>query len=103
MLETLGILAATDRNLKHLTGITRAAARQGKKVIIFFTGAGVLLTRQPGFEALAGLAEMSICKVSFEAHGLDPSRPIPGLPPESFVSQSRHRDLLDRCGRYISL
>ena len=103
MSGVLGILAATDENFDHLVGLTRAAAGQDKTVVIFFSGRGVLLTRKAGFDQLAGLAEMSLCKVSFDKHELDPEEPVPGIPPENFVSQSRHADLIERADRYVVL
>lgn len=103
MAETLGLLVSTDRHFSHLLNIVRTARKKGKNVLIFFTGRGVLLTQSPRFKDLAPLAEMSLCRVSFESLGLDENIKIPGLPESSFVSQARHRDIIDRCDRYLVL
>ena len=103
MAETLGILVNSDGCLDHLVGLTQAAARKGLAVIIFLTHRGVLLTRQEKFAMLDGLAEISLCRTSFEAHGLDDGRPVPGVPPQNFINQSGHAHLVERADRYVVL
>jgi len=100
---TLGILVPTDRYLPQLIGLVRAAGKKGVAVLVFFTGPGVLLTQDPRFGELDGLAEMYACKVSMESYGLDLSRTIPGLPAENIASQSKHADLIYYADRFIVL
>jgi hypothetical protein len=64
---------------------------------------GVSFTRYPGFPELAGLADISLCEVSYQAMGWDKAGQVPGLAPRMFTNQARHRALIDRCDRYISL
>jgi len=103
MPEQLGILVITDNSLDHLIGLTRAAVLKGKKVSIFFTGRGVLLTQEKRFAELESLAEMSLCQVSFESLGLDRTIPIPGISGKGFASQARHADLIYYSDRYLVL
>lgn len=103
MAETLGILVSTDKHFSHLLNIVRTARQKGKNVLIFFTGPGVLLTQTPGFRDLKPLAEISLCRVSFESFGLDEKMKAAGLSETSFAGQARHRDMIDRCDRYLVL
>ncbi|MEW5724205.1 MAG: peroxiredoxin [Thermodesulfobacteriota bacterium] len=103
MPEVLGILVCTDNHLDHLVGLTLAARARGRRVLVFLTGRGVLLTARPEFARLAGAAEMSLCKASLTKYGLDPARPIPGLPPENYLNQARHAELIERADRYLVL
>ena len=103
MAETLGILVSTDEYPEHLIHIARAAVKRGKRVIVFLTNRGVLLTQDDRFRQLASLAEISLCKVSFEAFGLDPDQPIPGISKKSLATQARHRELIDSADRYLVL
>ena len=103
MTETLGIVVSTDKHLDHLIGITRAARKSGRQVIVFLTNRGVLLTREPGWSAMEGLAEISLCRVSLAAFHLDENTPIPGILPQNFANQARHGELIARADRYLSL
>jgi predicted peroxiredoxin len=103
MSECLSIAVVTDKNLEHLLGIARAAKIQGKTVEIFFTGRGVLLTGQAGFDQLAELANMSLCKVSLMENGLDPQKPLPGIPLRRFLNQAQHGLIIDKADRYLVL
>ncbi|MBF0530693.1 MAG: hypothetical protein HQK55_15800 [Deltaproteobacteria bacterium] len=103
MSDILGIFVSTDRHWEHLVGLTESAHRKGIPVIIFFTSRGVLLTRHPDFHRLAGRAEMSLCRKSFEAFGLLADPPIPGLTRNSFGNQSRHADLIEKSTKYLAL
>ena len=75
MAEKLGIFVSSDKHLDHLIGISRAAKEAGKEVIVFLTNRGVLLTQDPRFAEMEGLAEVSLCNVNFEAFGL--KKPVP--------------------------
>jgi predicted peroxiredoxin len=101
--ECLAIAVVTDENLEHLIGIARAAKNKGKTVEMFFTGKGVLLTLQDGFEQLAELANMSLCKVSLVENGLDPQKPLPGIPLPKFLNQAQHALIIDKADRYLVL
>ncbi|MBW2053300.1 MAG: hypothetical protein JRG97_12980 [Deltaproteobacteria bacterium] len=103
MAEILGILVNSDKNLSHLISIVWAARSKGKEVMIFFTHRGVLLTQDPRFKELESLAEMSLCKESYEAHNLDPELEIPGIDESGFANQSRHGDLIYYSDRYLVL
>ena len=103
MSECLAIAVVTDKNLKHLIGIVKAAKIKGKTVEIFFTGRGVLLTRQKEFDQLSELANMSLCKVSLVEYGLDPHTPLPGIPLNKFLNQAQHGLIIDKADRYLVL
>ena len=68
--DALAILVSTDRHLDHVVNLTAAACAKGKRVSLFFTGKGVLLTMKPRFKELVGKAALHICDVSFRANGL---------------------------------
>ncbi|MBI5522547.1 MAG: hypothetical protein HY910_07965 [Desulfarculus sp.] len=97
----LGIFVSSDRHLDHLLGIARAAHQAGKELTVFLTHRGVLLTREPAFAQLEGLALVSLCQVNFSAWGL--RRPVPGVAEEDFASQARHAAMIAGCDRYIVL
>ncbi len=99
MVETLGMLVATDRHLDYVRKLTDAAITRKKKVEIFFTGRGVLLTQHPDFEKLTGKARLSVCDVSFRELGL--SGPVPGVGFSDFVTQARNAEMIDHCDRYV--
>jgi peroxiredoxin family protein len=102
MAQKLGILVSSNRHLRHLIEIVKAAERAGKEVIIFFTHSGVLLTQEPEFAELAGHAKYSVCNVSYEARGLK-GKPVPGMDPTGFATQARHGELIEECDRYLVL
>ncbi|MBW2010739.1 MAG: peroxiredoxin [Deltaproteobacteria bacterium] len=102
MAEKLGIFVSSDRHLRHLIEITKAAERAGKEVLIFFTHKGVLLTQEPEFCELVGHASYSVCNVSFEACGLK-DKQVPGMDETGFATQARHGEMLEVCDRYLVL
>ena len=99
MAETLGMLVTTDRHLDYVLKLTDAAMARKKKVEIFFTGRGVLLTRHPDFEKLAGKARLSVCDISFRTMGL--SGPVPGIGFNDFATQARNAEMIEKCDRYV--
>ena len=103
MKETLGILVCTDRNFDHVVGLARAARRQNRAVLLFLTHRGVFLVLRPEIEELAGLAEITICRVSLIENGLAPDGLPPSLGPGSLGTQTAHSELIHRSDRYISL
>ena len=103
MMECLDITATTDRSLKHIIGLAKAARNKGRKVMIFFTGSGVRLTQHPDFKQLSNLAEMAVCRTSLEQFGINPHLPIEGIPVKNVINQSWHSYLIDHTDRYMTL
>jgi peroxiredoxin family protein len=99
---TLGIFVSSNRNLRHLIEITKAAERAGKEVIIFFTHKGVFLTQEPEFPELVGHARYAVCNVGFEANGLK-GKPVPGMDDTGYATQSRHGEMIEDVDRYLVL
>lgn len=66
---TLGLLVNTDKNLKHISGLAKAAAGKGHEVIIFAMDDGVKLLGEREFTALSniGCITMSFCDYSTKA------------------------------------
>lgn len=83
----LGILVNTDRNLKHILGITEAALRKGHEVSIFVMDDGVRLLRDERFTALCKRVSMSFCDHS--THMLNVSKE--GIP-EDIICGSQYNN-----------
>ncbi len=99
---SLGILVSSDKHLTHVANLTRAAYEKGKAVHIFFTGAGVTLTLQREFKKLVGMADITICDVSFRAFGLHGREDeVPGVGFKDFATQAKNAELIDTMERYI--
>ena len=62
MSATLGICVATKSRMDHVIGLARAARKAGKEVQVFFTGEGVLLTKDPRFRELLDVAKSGSAK-----------------------------------------
>lgn len=101
MADKLGIFVSSDQHLDHLLGIAAAARRAGKEVTVFLTNRGVLLTQDPRFAQIEGLAQVSLCNVNFEAFGL--AKPVPVVADKDFATQARHGMMIEDCDRYIVL
>lgn len=102
MTDRLAIMVSSDRHLDYVIAITTAAYQKGKKVSIFFTGKGVLLTMAPEFRALCGKATLAVCDISFRSCGLQGREgEIPGVQPCDFVPQSRNAELLKAADRHL--
>jgi predicted peroxiredoxin len=97
--DRLGILVSSNKHLDHVVALTEAAHEKGKKVQIFFTGQGVLLTQKPEFEKLVGKAKLSVCDVSFRANGLEGE--VPGVGFKDFATQARNAEMIKECDRYL--
>ena len=97
--ESLGMLITTDRHLDYILRLTDAARARRKKVELFFTGKGVLLTQHPDFEKLVGKARLSVCDISFRMLGL--SGPAPGIIFNDFATQLRNAEMIEKCDRYV--
>jgi peroxiredoxin family protein len=100
MAEKLGIFVSSNKHLRHIIEITKAAEAAGKEVILFFTHKGVLLTQEPEFKELMGLGKKSLCNVSYESKGLK-GKPAPGIADRDFGTQARHGEMIDEVDRYI--
>jgi hypothetical protein len=100
MEKTLGIYVTTDDQIDRLIKLCRASKRKGVKVKLFLTHIGTRLSQDPRFQELAGLAEIVLCKVGFEANKLE--KPVQGLEEKAFGSQSQHAEMLHDCDRYMS-
>ncbi|MGD8837655.1 MAG: hypothetical protein PVJ84_14670 [Desulfobacteraceae bacterium] len=101
MPKTLGIMVNTDKHFGYLYELTKAAFEKEVQTQIFFTGPGVRLTQDAGFKRLVGLAKLSVCDVSFRAHGL--SQDVPGVGFKDFVTQAVNAEMVTGCDRYIVL
>jgi len=100
MARKLGVLVSSDRHLDKVIDLCRAAKKKGDvDVTIFFTHLGTLLTQDPRFGELEGLAKMSLCNVGFESHQLKP--PVVGINEKDFATQARHGELIEECDRYL--
>lgn len=99
MADRLGILVSSDKHLEKVIALTAAAHEKGKRVQIFFTGQGVLLTQKPEFEQLVGKAKLSVCDVSFRANELEGD--VPGVGFKDFATQARNAEMITDCDRYV--
>jgi hypothetical protein len=100
--NTLAILVSSDKHVDHVVNLTAAAFAKGKQVSVFFTGKGVLLTLHPAFGRLIGKASVSICDTSFRANGLQGrENDVPGVTPESFVTQAKSAQILNDAYRHL--
>ncbi len=99
MADRLGILVTSDRHFRHVLGVTEAARRAGKKVTLFFTGRGVLLTQLPEFARLPGIAQVDLCEVSYRANGLEGE--LPGLNFRNFATQAKNAEMIEDSDRYL--
>ena len=99
MSRSLGVFVSSDKHLDKLIRLCQAAEKKDVQVTIFFTHLGVLLTQDPRFGELEGMAKMSICNVGFEGHGLKP--PVQGINDKDYATQARHGELIEECDRYV--
>jgi peroxiredoxin family protein len=101
MNDKLGILVSSDKYIDHLIGITKAAHRAGKKVTIFLTNRGVLLSKDERFIELEGICHVSLCSLCFELFNL--AKPVPVVNDKDFGTQMRNVQIMKECDRYIVL
>ena len=99
MADRLGILVTSERHFEHVLGVTEAARRTGRKVTIFFTGKGVLLTKHPDFGRLPEAAQVDLCEVSYRANGLEGD--VPGLNFRNFATQAKNAEMIEDSDRYL--
>lgn len=88
----LGILVNTDRHLRDIVGLTRAAVSKGHEVSLFAMDAGTRLLKDPAYTGLSTLpgVAMSVCEHS--AKGLDV--PTTGLPKEIVCGSQYHNAVM---------
>ena len=96
---SLGILVSSDQHLDKIIKLCQAAKKKCLRVSIFLTHHGVLLTKDHSFSELKGLAEISLCNVGFEGHGL--KRPVPGISEIDYGTQIKHGEMIRECDRYL--
>jgi len=101
MAKRLGILVSSNLHLDKLIKLVQTATIKGIKVKIFFTHLGTELTQDPRFKELGGLAEMYLCRVSFNQLKL--KLPIPYLSEKSLATQVVNSEIIDDCDRYLVL
>ena len=99
MPRSLGVFVSSDKHLDRLIRLCEAAEKKDVQVTIFFSHLGTLLTQDPRFGELEGMAKMSICNVGFESHGLKP--PVKGISDKDYATQTRHGNLIEECDRYV--
>jgi hypothetical protein len=100
MAKKLGVLVSSDGQLDKLIQLCQAAKNKGDvEVIIFFTHLGTMLTQDPRFGKLEGLAKMSLCNVGFESHNLKP--PVVGIGEKDYATQAKNGELIEECDRYV--
>lgn len=100
MARNLGLFVTSDKHLDKIIDLCQAAREKGDvEVTIFFSHRGTLLTQDPRFGELEGLATMSLCNVGFESHGLKP--PVPGIAEKDYATQARNGELIEDCDRYV--
>jgi hypothetical protein len=100
MARNLGVFVTSDKHLDKVIDLCQAAQKKGDvEVTIFFSHRGTLLTQDPRFSELEGLATMSLCNVGFEGHGLKP--PVPGIGEKDYATQARNGELIDEGDRYV--
>ncbi len=100
----LGIFVTCPQNMRHILGLTQAALRADKEVMIFFTYKSVHLTKSPEFWELAKLIKtenLAICTDSYICEGYDPEDIPRGLIDKQMRTQAFNGALLEECEKYI--
>jgi hypothetical protein len=101
MARSLGVFVSSNEHLDKIIKLCRAAKKKGDvDVTIFFSHLGTLLTQDPRFGELEGLAKMSLCNVGFESHNLKP--PVVGIGEKDYATQARNGELVEECDRYVT-
>ncbi|MFO7986623.1 MAG: hypothetical protein R6U38_12235 [Desulfatiglandaceae bacterium] len=100
MPKSLGVFVSSDKHLDKVINLCKAAKNKGVETTVFFTHTGTLLTQDPRFKELDGLAHLSLCNVGFESHGLKP--PVPGIDEKDYATQARNGEMIEDCDRYVA-
>ncbi|OGK85356.1 MAG: hypothetical protein A2X52_03005 [Candidatus Rokubacteria bacterium GWC2_70_16] len=88
----LAIVVSGDRNLRHVVGLTTAAAGKGHQVSLFAMDAGTRLLAEPACAGLSKLpgVSMSVCEHSAARHGVTRE----GLPGEIVWGSQFHNAVM---------
>ena len=97
--RSLGVFVNSNQHLDKIIKLCHAAKKKEVEVTLFFSHMGTLLTQDPRFGELQGMAKMALCNVGFESHGLKP--PVPGIDEKDYATQARHGELIEECDRYV--
>ena len=101
MAKSLGVFVNSNEHLEKVIKLCQAAKKKGDvEVTIFFSHLGTLLTQDPRFGELEGMAKMALCNVGFESHNLKP--PVVGIGEKDYATQARNGDLIEECDRYVT-
>lgn len=105
-IDKLGIFVTNphQETWRHLKGIVNAVQKAGKKVRVFFTYKSVHLVQQPDFPEFSKLIpeeDLAICLDSYTCEGFD-GIPV-GLTEKQMRTQAYHGEIVDVCGKYITL
>lgn len=103
MAKSLGIFVTNPDNMRHVVGVTKAAVAKGSKVKLFFTWTATKLTRDPQFEELCKIADVSICVDSYRQMGFDQNDVPKGMVKEKMATQTQHGIIIEDYERYLSL
>lgn len=99
MARSLGVFVTSNRHLDKIIELCKVAKKKQVEVTVFFSHLGTTLTQDRKFGELEGLANMSLCNVAFEGHGLKP--PVPGITENGYATQVRHAEMIQECDRYL--
>ena len=99
MAKSLGVFVSSKKHLDKIINLCHAARKKEVDVTIFFSHKGTLLTQDPRFGELEGLAKLSLCNVGFESNGLKP--PVVGIGEKDYATQARNGEMIEECDRYI--
>jgi len=97
--KKLGIFVSSDRHLDKIIKLCEAAVEKEVEVIVFFTHRGILLTQDPRFSELKGKAKISLCRVSFESHGLRSY--LERIDGKDFGTQAQNVEMIEECDQYL--
>ncbi len=87
----IGILVNTDKNLKHLRGITDAILRKGHEAVIFAMDEGVKLLEKSEFNELCSMKGVSMSFCDHSTHVLHVSKENV---PEEIICGSQYNNAL---------
>ncbi|MFC1821162.1 peroxiredoxin [Thermodesulfobacteriota bacterium] len=99
MAKSLGLFVSTQKHLDKIIKLCHAAKKKEVEVTIFFSHKATLLTQDPRFGELEGMAKLSLCNVGFESNGLKP--PVVGVGEKDYATQARNGEMIEECDRYI--
>ncbi|MFC1891583.1 hypothetical protein ACFLZT_04255 [Thermodesulfobacteriota bacterium] len=101
MSQTLGILVSSDSHWDDVFQLTRAAVTQGRKVILYLAGNGVLLVHEPVFEMISSKAAVYVCRESCKVNGMGET--IKGISADQIVTSEKQAEIIEGCDRYLVL